>query len=734
MLDEGAVAPDPGQDHRLVLGMQAHLAGQAQQPEALFQVHGLGRPALGQGGSLRLLALAQLDEGTEPAGLQEDGEARLRIGPQLAVARRRVALLGGRAELPGVAALGIVGAADEGLEAARLEGQLARAALGAGPAAFAREQEGAQGGVQGLDHIAGGLLQDLGGGGLELAPELPEQGLPVEVAGRDLVEFFLERRGEVILDIAVEEGLQEDRDQPALVLGDEAVLLHPDIAPVAQDRQDRGVGRGPAYAQLLHLADQAGLGIPRRRLGEVLVGLRLAHLGGGALRQGGQAAAFLVLGVVPAFLVHLEVAVEEDDLAGGPQAGAAVRGGEVDRGPLDPRRLHLRGQHPLPDQLVEAAEVAFQPEGAGVPGEAGGPDRLVRLLGVAGLGPVLAGGLRQVVPAEQAGDDLAGLLEGLGRRLHAVGPHVGDQAHCLAADVHALVELLRGLHGALGREAQLAGGLLLQGRGREGRGGRTAGGLLLDGGDGEGAGLDRLAGGLGGIGVGQVELGELSALVHREAGDEGGAGRGHVGLDGPVLPGDEALDLDLAVDDQPQGHRLHPSGGSGARKLAPKHGGEVEADQVVQGPAGQVGLDQLHVDLARRLHRLGDGRLGDGVEDHPLNGLVLHGALGAQDVQDVPGDGLALAVGVGGQDDAVRGLGRLGDLRQALGGLGVDLPGHGEVLVRADRAVLGRQVADMSVARQDLVVRPQVLVDGLGLGRALDDDEVHAVPWGPLAL
>src|SRR6185369_10088723 len=48
----------------------------------------------------------------------------------------------------------------------------------------------------------------------------------------------------------------------------------------------------------------------------------------------------------------------------------------------------------------------------------------------------------------------------------------------------------------------------------------------------------------------------------------------------------------------------------------------------------------------------------------------------------------------------------------------------------ADRAVLGRQVADVTVGRQDGVVRAQVLVDGLGLGRALDDDDVHAgVIW-----
>jgi hypothetical protein len=70
----------------------------------------------------------------------------------------------------------------------------------------------------------------------------------------------------------------------------------------------------------------------------------------------------------------------------------------------------------------------------------------------------------------------------------------------------------------------------------------------------------------------------------------------------------------------------------------------------------------------------------------------------------------------------------LGDVGQALGRLGVDLPAHREVVVGLHRAVLRRQVADVAVGGQDRIVRAQVLVDGLGLGRALDDDDVHAAP------
>ncbi len=99
--------------------------------------------------------------------------------------------------------------------------------------------------------------------------------------------------------------------------------------------------------------------------------------------------------------------------------------------------------------------------------------------------------------------------------------------------------------------------------------------------------------------VAQVELGEPLALVLDQPGQEGiGAGR-DVGLDGPVFLGPEVLDLDLAVDDQAQGHRLHPAGRAGARQLAPQHRREGEAHQIVQRAAGEVGVHQLHVDVAR---------------------------------------------------------------------------------------------------------------------------------------
>jgi len=93
----------------------------------------------------------------------------------------------------------------------------------------------------------------------------------------------------------------------------------------------------------------------------------------------------------------------------------------------------------------------------------------------------------------------------------------------------------------------------------------------------------------------------------------------------------------------------------------------------------------------------------------------------------MPGDGLALAVRVGGEDQLVGTLHGLGDLGDVLGAPALDFPNHLEVGFGIDRAVLRGQVADMPEGGQDVVVRPQIFVDRLRLGRRLDDDDFHAL-------
>ena len=192
-----------------------------------------------------------------------------------------------------------------------------------------------------------------------------------------------------------------------------------------------------------------------------------------------------------------------------------------------------------------------------------------------------------------------------------------------------------------------------------------------------------------------------------------------VGFDGPVFLGDEGLDLALALHDEAHGHALHAPGGEAAPDLLPEEGREAVADQAVEHAAGLLGVDEVHVDLARvgygGLYRAG----GDLVE---LDAVDTAGCRSPApvDFAHVPGYGLALAVGVGGQVD---GLGGLHALAQVLDGLalvaGHDVLGREAVLGVDAQGGLG-QVADVAHAGLDGEVAPQIFFDGPGLGRRLD--------------
>ena len=160
----------------------------------------------------------------------------------------------------------------------------------------------------------------------ERLPEVAQHVLPEPAAAGHVVEPVLELGGEAVLDPVAELLDQEGVDQPALVLGHEALLLQPDVGPVLQDRDDAGVGAGPADAQLLQPLDQARLAVARRRLGEVLerrhlpLRKRVADLASGGRMAPSSSSS--PRGVVAPLLVELEEAVEGHGLAGGAQAHA----------------------------------------------------------------------------------------------------------------------------------------------------------------------------------------------------------------------------------------------------------------------------------------------------------------------------------------------------------------------------------------------------------------------------
>ena len=135
---------------------------------------------------------------------------------------------------------------------------------------------------------------------------------------------------------------------------------------------------------------------------------------------------------------------------------------------------------------------------------------------------------------------------------------------------------------------------------------------------------------------------------------------------------------------------------AGTGQLAPKHGRKVEADQIVQRAARQIGFDQIAVDLARVLHGLGHGTFGDGVEDHAAHrGVGFDRLAVSQRLFQVPRDCFALAVGVGGKDEVRVVLQGIRDGFDVLFRIGGDLPFHCETVVGVHRTILGRQVADV---------------------------------------
>ncbi len=569
-----------------------------------------------------------------------------------------------------------------------------------------------------LEAVGLGRLQVTGEGPVEIL-EGPD---PLQLALLDLVQLALHVGGELDLENVGELLGKYLVDHHPQLGGLQRAALLGGVLPVDDGADDDGVGRGPADAGGLQGLDQAGLVEPRRRLGEMLLGQQLQQFQGLARLQLRQV---LGLGVLVAVVllhpVGRQEPVEGQPGAAGPEQEAP--GPDVGRPHRVDGRGHLAGQKAAPDQAVELELVRGQepPDALRRPVCGGGPDGLVTLLGALAR-PVVPGLRGQVFGAEMGRDEGPGRGRGLGGHAHRVGAHVGYQAHRpLVAQFDPLVQLLGHRHGLFGREPQAAVGRLLQGAGDERRIGMALLVPGVDAGDREGEapqlGDDPAAGSLVpdgrllvvDLGEGRLEGAVVAAL-------EPGGQR-------PVLLGLEALDLPLALADQPQGHRLHPSGRQAAPHRLPQERAHLVAHQPVQDAAGLLGVDLLLVDPARMGDGLGHALLGDLVEHGPLDlpglsALVLY--LGG----NVPGDGLALAVRVGG-DEYPLGLGGGGlDLGQHLGlALDGDVGGL-EVLLEVHPQLAGRQVADVPHGGDDRVLPPQVLADGPGLGRRFHDDEL----------
>ena len=253
--------------------------------------------------------------------------------------------------------------------------------------------------------------------------------------------------------------------------------------------------------------------------------------------------------------------------------------------------------------------------------------------------------------------------------------------------------------------------------------------LGLDIGHAEARGLQRLLECFGFRAGADVELLQLLAVGADEPRVERLVARRRQGRDQrPIFPTDEFFDFELAVGDEPQRHRLHPACRARTGKLAPQHRRQGEADQVVERPPRQIGIDQSLVDAPRMVHRFRHRLLGDGIEHHPLDRLAVERLFLLEHFENVPGDRLAFAVGVGRQNELVGALGCFRDVVEPLLRLGVDLPDHTEIVLGIDRAALGGEVAHVPERRQNLVAAPKVLIDRLRLGGRFHYYQIHINP------
>ena len=198
------------------------------------------------------------------------------------------------------------------------------------------------------------------------------------------------------------------------------------------------------------------------------------------------------------------------------------------------------------------------------------------------------------------------------------------------------------------------------------------------------AGADRRAMALGRLAVGDVGL--LAADPDQVGLERRAIGRKKSRLQGPVLPCQEGADLALPIDDQPNGHGLDAAGRKPGSDLAPQQRAQGVADQAVDDPAGLLRVDEVDVDGARLGERLLDRRLGDLGEGDPAGPVRGEpGRLG-----DVPCDGLAFAVEVGGKVDEVGPRRRLLDRGQLLPTVRDDLIHGGEVVLHVHAELVCR--------------------------------------------
>ena len=313
----------------------------------------------------------------------------------------------------------------------------------------------------------------------------------------------------------------------------------------------------------------------------------------------------------------------------------------------------------------------------------------MRLLRIFGLGLEFPGSGRQGRLAVARLNQRTHLVQGLAGEMNRVGAHISNQAHRALADINAFIQLLGDAHRPLRGKAQLPDGLLLQGGGNKRRGGLPFA-LLFGHGLHPQLAFCRLF--KGAPDFRGARLGFNAELLYLffgkldQPGVEFARRMGQIGLDGPVFPGLKGLDLQLPLDDHPERGRLHAPGREALLYLFPQQRRQVKAHQIIQRAAGLLGVNQISGELAGMLDRVPHRAPGDFMKHHAMHGFLFQAALLLEQFIKMPGDGLALAVGVCGQIQGVGLFERLFDRGQRGRAFFNDLIAHGKAVLGVHRA------------------------------------------------
>ena len=210
------------------------------------------------------------------------------------------------------------------------------------------------------------------------------------------------------------------------------------------------------------------------------------------------------------------------------------------------------------------------------------------------------------------------------------------------------VKPLRHHHGLFHPEAQAGARGLLQGRGNKRRRWFRAGGPLLTLADGQGAGVFQCL--LVGTGIITVVGPERLAVMlgHLQAQGFAVTAVG-VAVQLPEFFRDKGANFTLALHHQLHGHRLHPAGGQATGNFFPQQRGNHETHYPIQKTSGLLGFHPVQVQLAGFFERRLDRFLGNFVEHHPVEPVILS----ANDFPQMPGNRLPFAVQIRCQIDAV---------------------------------------------------------------------------------